>query len=620
VLAPQERGILHEALRPPEGYTLDRAVGTTYSLDLIALLAVPLAFTLFECEDEDGQLTTDPIVLLEAVRRHGRELAIFCQAGQIMVPRQTQLLGYLEESVVTVRPPNERGVFHPKVWVLRYLLKDQPVRYRVLCLTRNLTFDRSWDTLLVLEGELKDRTNAFAVNHPLADFVRELPALAITKPVARVMEACEMIQTELRRVAFDLPEGFEKIAFWPLGLRGSRKWPFDGRIDRMLVISPFLSPGFLERISERGKEHILVSNIDALSSVTAGALKGFKDCFAFAGEADVSDSEVAADEARANEYLSGLHAKLYVADAGWDARIWTGSANATEAAYSQNVEFLVELQGKKSGFGIDALMRQEKGNTGLVDLLQPFKPTDQAVAKDPTEQKLEEMLEQARRAISSARLRIEATPAADGRHDLYLRADSNLPGDVLGAVETICWPVTLAKEAWARPLAPNDPAGVVVKFSGLSFEALSAFVAFEVRAREGEQKASTQFVLNLPAAGFPADREERLLTSFLTDRSRVLRYLYLLLADEALLTPGLPSGQAATGGPRNNGHADIFDGLPLFEAMLKNLEHSPEKLDQVARLIADLRRTPEGSALLPEDFERAWQPIWAVREELRRAI
>ena len=26
--------------------------------------------------------------------------------------------------------------------------------YRVLCMSRNMTFDRSWDTLLSLEGEL----------------------------------------------------------------------------------------------------------------------------------------------------------------------------------------------------------------------------------------------------------------------------------------------------------------------------------------------------------------------------------------------------------------------------------------------------------------------------------
>ena len=47
MLEPRVRRQLMEALRPPSGYELDRAVGTTYSLDLLALLTTPLAFTIF---------------------------------------------------------------------------------------------------------------------------------------------------------------------------------------------------------------------------------------------------------------------------------------------------------------------------------------------------------------------------------------------------------------------------------------------------------------------------------------------------------------------------------------------------------------------------------------------
>ena len=47
MLEPQERRQLLDSLRPPSGYSLDFAVGTTYSLDLLALLTAPLAFTFF---------------------------------------------------------------------------------------------------------------------------------------------------------------------------------------------------------------------------------------------------------------------------------------------------------------------------------------------------------------------------------------------------------------------------------------------------------------------------------------------------------------------------------------------------------------------------------------------
>ena len=42
---PGQRRLLHDTLRPPEGYGFDCAVGTTFTLDLLALLSVPLAFT-----------------------------------------------------------------------------------------------------------------------------------------------------------------------------------------------------------------------------------------------------------------------------------------------------------------------------------------------------------------------------------------------------------------------------------------------------------------------------------------------------------------------------------------------------------------------------------------------
>ena len=45
MLEPEERSLLFDALRPPLGYQLDTAVGTTYSLDLLALATVPVAFT-----------------------------------------------------------------------------------------------------------------------------------------------------------------------------------------------------------------------------------------------------------------------------------------------------------------------------------------------------------------------------------------------------------------------------------------------------------------------------------------------------------------------------------------------------------------------------------------------
>ena len=137
MLEPGHRRLFLDALRPPEGYSFDLAVGTTYTLDLMALLSVPLAFTFADAQDGDGQLATDPLALLESARRHAGRIVLFCHGGQTSVPRSRQpALAFLEQSVVTALPPrvdDTQAVFHPKVWALRYVAEDQPARYRLVC-------------------------------------------------------------------------------------------------------------------------------------------------------------------------------------------------------------------------------------------------------------------------------------------------------------------------------------------------------------------------------------------------------------------------------------------------------------------------------------------------------
>ena len=87
MLGTHERTLLLDNLRPPAGYRLRRAVGTSFTLDLMALLTAPLAFTFFDAHDDDGAPVADPVALLEALRRHAEKVTLFCQAGAISVPK-----------------------------------------------------------------------------------------------------------------------------------------------------------------------------------------------------------------------------------------------------------------------------------------------------------------------------------------------------------------------------------------------------------------------------------------------------------------------------------------------------------------------------------------------------
>src|SRR5688572_27321149 len=123
MLEPQERKLLLETLRPPDEFELDFGIATTFTLDLLSLLTAPLGFSFFELEGDATEAAgkLDPLLLLQTIRRYAERLAVFCQAGRIAVPRKQQLLfAHLEESVVEVTASSPDGVFHPKVWVLRY--------------------------------------------------------------------------------------------------------------------------------------------------------------------------------------------------------------------------------------------------------------------------------------------------------------------------------------------------------------------------------------------------------------------------------------------------------------------------------------------------------------------
>ena len=486
MLDPRERTVLLEALRPPEGAELDAAIGTTFSLDLSALLTAPLAFTVFDQEGADGRLTADPLVLLESLRQFAERITIFCQAGRIAVPKQHRpLFGYLERSVVEVAAPREGGVFHPKVWLLRFRAAEGEALYRFLCLSRNLTFDSSWDTVLVLDGRLEaERKNAFNANHPLGDFIRDLPSMAVRPVADDVRSRVAQMQDEVRRVRFTAPPWADELQFRPLGIRGYQKWPFPENERPMMVVSPFVSAGALKRLAEGRKGCVLVSRDVALEGVPPEVLARFdRVCFLSDDTEPEEVAEESADDgdAAGEETLRGLHAKLYVMDDGWHARLWTGSANATEAAFARNVEFLVELAGVKSDCGIAAALGA--GDPSLEHLLVPFEPGDDG-APASEEERLRAVAEKVRAALATAPLTLRAQRADDEKESYQLELVTNEAARhvVPEGCAVRCRPIALGEGRW---VSMRGAGKVLAQFEKVSWQAVGPFVAFEVTAGFG---------------------------------------------------------------------------------------------------------------------------------------
>lgn len=603
MLEPQTRKLLFDVLRPPEDHTLDYAIATTYTLDLLALLTAPIAFTLFEADDPKKLLETNSLTLLESLRRYADRMAIFHHGGYIAVPRaQFPQFEYLERIVVQCKPPIEGTFFHPKIWLLRFLAPQETVMYRFACLSRNLTFDRCWDTVLTLDGRLLDRQKAIARNHPLGDFVAALPSFTENLNPT-IMARIEQMQEEVRRVDFEAPEEIEDFSFYPLGLPSQRRRvPFEDIGSRMAVISPFVTVDGLKRLVRERRDCILISRSETLQQLN-GELPEVGRMFSLDERAEAP--EAAEDEIPLSR---GLHAKCYVIDDGWKGSIWTGSANATEQGFNGNIEFLVELVGPKSKFGVDALLQKEAGKTAFADLLIPFSKAADLVI-DPTDEELAKRVDGVRRALVNLGLRSKVTPRIEP--DLFdLTLAPSMPHPPFPGAEAIsCWPITLGKQS-VRQVTP-DFAPIV--FEGVSLEALTSFFAFEVVTEIGGKSRPETFVLNTILEGAPSNRRERLLRSLIGDRQRFVQLLMCILADEGFeLADVMASIDQRTMGSFGVERAPTA----LFESLVRSLDRYPERLDQIASLIADLRKQENETEIFPPGFEQLWEPIWAARQEV----
>lgn len=618
MLEPDRRALLLDALRPPSGMVVDRAVGTTFSLDLEALLMAPVSFALFHShlsQASDGAMT-DRLTLLEAVRRYADRLDIFCQAGQIALPAQYQpILSYLENSVHPAAAPRKHHIFHPKVWVLRFTTPDlAEVQFRLLVLSRNLTFDSSWDTIVQLDGApTRPRRNLSTQNRPLSNFIRSLPELA-KRPTGDRAASIFNLATELLAVEWELPSGFKGLSFRPSGITGyTALLPQD--VDRLLVISPFLTQSTVVKLASSSPKTILVSRPESLDRIPLNVLETFERVYQLADGTSEQEEhdDVPPNEASAegpDVALVGLHAKLLAVNEGSEATIFSGSNNATDAGWGGNVEFHVALTGRRVECGVEVLLGEEATETSLMTLLQEYRRSDPNPVEPTDAENVMLNLEAIGRELSQLALVALIEPDEEN-YRLVVTSDKSPPH--APGVTIRMWPITLHSETAAVEVPAGQP--ISSTFPSLSLQATTSFVAFELSAPSEQGPLRIRVVVNARLVGAPEDRYQQILTAQLHSKADVLRYLLLLLSD---MQAGPDAVTAILSSVRGDDDSPRLAQLPLFESMVRALSKNPDTLDHIARLIEDLSSTVEGRERLPDGLAEIWAPIWQARQDAKR--
>ena len=623
MLPPDSRTTAFELIRPPSGYRLDFAVLTTYTLDLEALLVLPLS-VLAHPDGGLEELLADPLRLHQAIRDAGDRVHAFVDEKGIAIPRGARsLCSMLESSVHPVRAPNG-GAFHPKVWMARFTAADEAAEdlLRVAVLSRNLDFDRSWDVALASEALLRSR-RFVKKSRPLHDFLSALPQLA-TGPIPQgIVARVETLADQVWRTAFPAPDDFESpIAFHAIGLaRGRRTWSPPSSGHRTLAVAPFANRTGLDAVGKRsGNDRILVSRQEELDKLSDDALAAWREIFVLSdtaqgeaedgpadrdedGPADTAGTADAADTAGTNEgeagtgvdaRPSGLHAKMIAVEHGWHVTWSVGSANLTAAALTgSNVEVMASITGKRGsresarGCGIDRFL-----DGGFQKLCVPYGRVEQET-EDPRLTEARARLEAVRDALVDAAARV--TCVSEG--ELWtLTIDGNvaLPAD---DVEVAAWPVSVAEDQACRLPEPLRWRLPVAR--------LTAFIAFRLSVPV-RGVDDIRMTLRLPAEGMPADRIHQILRTLLDSPEKFLRFLRALLGGlDAVL--GWTEDAGKGDGPAPWGVGD--GGETLLEDLVRTASRDPGRLEPVRRLIDDLRKTDEGRRIVPDELFAVWMAV-----------
>lgn len=599
MINPDQRGLLTDALTPPDRYRYECGVATTYSLDLITLLSLPLHLARRDTENTSPD-RLDPLPVLDALRRMGDRLTVFCQRGRLQIPRKSNaLLGLLEDMVHETQAPFE-GVFHPKVWLLRFVPHDPddkaPVLLRLLVLTRNITDDRSWDLSLWLEGQRGKKL--VSTSKPLATFIEWLTRTSSETLGAVRCKQLDLLAVDARHTQWTAPGKFSEVHFHPLGLGAKAAQWFPEHAsgmpwDQLGVISPFVSADALDELSSRTRESLfLVSRAEELDKCASHGR--FSDVRVLSDHATSGDTE---DDAVHRQ--RGLHAKVYIGKRAWDTHLFVGSANATGAALvdGRNVEFVVELIGRTSKVGGPS---DWVGGDGLGPLLERYvrSPSiDEQAIKD------ERALEQVRDALARAPLALYCEEAEQGWR-VVLRG---LGGIDWNGAAARAWPVS-SDEARAVAIDPehaNATQGALqqgILIGEFAPQQITSFTGFSLTRGE----AALSFALKLPLVGGPEERDLEILRAAIRNRDGFIRYLMLLLGDwTADDGNGQGDGVAAGDKPRFS-----FDDAPLFEMLARAYAREPKRLAQIRDLVERLRRPDanehESEPILTADLMELW--------------
>lgn len=577
-------------LNPPDGFRMERAVATTYSLDLFAFLSIPVA--LFYKKNLDGKVSENRMDIFDAIQKTSDRITVYCQKGKIKVPYSAnRIVSFIDQSIAEVLPDSAFIAFHPKIWVIRYVNPTQKILYRVIILSRNLTFDRSWDVAFTLNGFVTK--HQVAESKPLATFIRHLSSF-------KDFAGSETFIEDLGKTRFTSEPLFHSFRFHPTGFvpytnpLAKTKWK------DLTIVSPFLDQNALEHFLQAadGKK-CLFSRKEELDKIHMSVLKKFHSCYALSqdiveGE-DFSNTQEESDDLPSKQ---NLHAKIFLGETPEGQTRWfIGSGNCSTPALERNHEFLVELLHEKAETPTkmitEALVGKDKNFQFFEDYTRkqanPIKTDEYDFRK--VVYSILKYLEHKENLQVECRLR-------DETHDTYNILISLKPHTAFNKPDLVH---SIAPYGWnAAPLPILTDSTML--YENIPVYNLSPFFIWKINNTKLDQEKS--FITKLPVA-LPEHRKQAIFKSIIQDKQRFIQLIQFLLGsnDDIVFFRDLKEKHQA-GKRRDNKLLNI--SANMYEEMLIAASRDPAKLKDIDNLIRKLEES-KSEDLIPEEFHLLWK-------------
>lgn len=605
MLSPSHRSLNTSFLVPPVGMQFDEAIFTTYSLDPSVLLEIPVYLSMLATD----QKSIDPYSVLASIKKLKEKITIFSQKGLIQVPKEGKanpLFSYLEDMIIETESPRG-GVFHPKLWLLRFV-HGKEIVYRIVVLSRNLTRDNSWDIALQLDGRVGKARNP--KNDPIIYFFSNLLSrIEDSRLKNKKSEKIYKIISDLKTLKWHMPEGFEEqdgmIPFYFMD-NGPYQWHIP-KNEKLLIISPFCSDAVIKKLAQSSKACFLLTREEELLNLKPETLQLFKNEIYTLADGLVDDIQSNEEqdeicEIKRDEILTkGLHAKAYIYETLDNAQSHThfvvGSANATNAAlmHQMNDEILVELVSQNTQtINIDGFLESMKASGYLTQY------DDLAAVGDLSADQEDQFIEEIRRQICNADIRGYYSfdnVSNTWRYSLQLEGEGHTLSHYPD-YQIKLWPITL-DEKWAQDWNLSN-AGEPITFANLTSTGISSLIAFEIKNKTRQQHL--RFILKIQVSDLPSDRDAEILKTLINNKDAFLQYLKLLLG-HIYETENIAAKNAEKDSYWLSRLLD--DETTLFEDLFRIYMQEPERLQDIKKLVQDLGG--ENCAYIPKEFIQLWQ-------------